>query len=118
MTVASLLLLLLRMLLLLLLATTFGRWCWQGRPGPAARHRISFIPLGDERLVRSRVIQVTDAAPGTVVRLHHIAQLMCQACLTKEKVPSLSNILPRLCKLWRKGVTRIVARTTRIVVNS
>lgn len=102
MTVASLLMLLLRMLLLLFAAALCGRRR-QGRPGPAARHRVSFIPFRDERLVRSRMVQIADAAPGAIVRLHHIAQLMCQAYLTKEKVASLDNILPRLCKFRRGG---------------
>src|SRR5205823_8323071 len=48
------------------------------RAGSAPRLLVSLVPFRDERLVRSRMIQIADAPACRVIRLRGVAQLMAQ----------------------------------------
>src|SRR5437868_2394977 len=68
-----------------------------GRAGSSPRLLVTFIPLGDEGLVRSRMIHIADAPAGRVIRLRRVAQLMAQRNLvggTRPQRQSRSSIVP------------------------
>jgi hypothetical protein len=50
----------------------------RSRTGPPARLLVSLIPFRDERLMRSRMVQIADAPAGRVIWLRRVTQLMAQ----------------------------------------
>ena len=81
----------------------------RSRTRSSSRLFVSFIPLRDKRLVRSRVIQITNAPAGRVIRLRGVAELVAQRNLISGSRPAFgagAGALLKLSHLFRHDMGR------------